>query len=109
MAAKRAGLTQALGSSSGNDATTKITQTMKISDFLALDTNGSEIAADPHGNNLAFCCMTCGHPVLVVALDNQRGSDESHPATCRGCNAQYFLDVRMQSKKLYIHTTKAGA
>lgn len=76
---------------------------MKITDFLVLDTDGSETPADPHGTNIAFCCMTCGHPVLAVALENQRGSDEEHPAICRGCNAQYFLDVRPQSGKLYIH------
>jgi hypothetical protein len=55
---------------------------MKITDFLVVDENGEEISADPHGNNLAFCCMKCGHPILAVALGNQRGSDEHtpHPA-----------------------------
>ena len=82
---------------------------MKISNFLVLDTNGSEISADPHGNNLAFCCWACGHPVLAIAFKNQRGSDEEHPAACKGCNVQYFLDIRPQSEKLYIHAVAAGA
>ena len=82
---------------------------MKITNFLVLDTNGSEIPGDPHGNNLAFCCWVCGHPVLAVALDNQRGSDEEHPASCRSCSTQYFLDVRPQAEKLYIHAAGAGA
>ena len=77
---------------------------MKITDFLVLDSDGAEIRADPHGNNVAFCCAKCGFPVLAVALDNQRGSDGDHPVVCRGCQAQYFLDVREQSAKLYIHT-----
>lgn len=82
---------------------------MKITDFWVMDTNGVEIAADPHGSNLAFCCMACGHPIVAAALDNQRGSDEEHPASCRGCNAKYFLDIRPRTEKLYIHLAGAGA
>ena len=81
---------------------------MKITDFLVMDAYGSKVAADPHGNKLAFCCMRCGHPVLAVSLENQRGSDEAHPADCRACNARYFLDVRPQSAKLYIHRAECG-
>lgn len=76
---------------------------MKITDFLIMDTNGIEICADPHGNNLAFSCPICGYPVLAVALENQRGSDEHHPACCRECETGYFLDVRLLAKKLYVH------
>jgi len=79
---------------------------MKITNFLVMDSNGSEIAADPLGNNLAFCCVKCGHPMLAVALEHQQGSDEEHPATCK---AQYFLDVRQQAEKVYIHPVGAGA
>ena len=76
---------------------------MKITDFLVMDTSGSEISADPHGNNLAFCCTACGHPIVAVALHNQRGSDANHPATCRGCNAQYFLAIQQQANRLVVH------
>ena len=82
---------------------------MRITGFLVLDANGSRIAADPYGNNLAFCCIACGHPVLAVALENQRGSDEQHPAICSGCKAGYFMDVRPQAEKLYIHLAGHGA
>ena len=82
---------------------------MKITNFLVMDSNGLKIAADPYGNNVAFCCMKCGHPVLAIALEHQRGSDEEHPVTCRTCNSQYFLDVREQAAKLYIHSVRAGA
>lgn len=67
---------------------------MKITGFLVMGAEGDEIDADPHGNNIAFCCFECAYPVLAVALENQRGSDEDHPAVCRGCAAKYFLDVR---------------
>ena len=76
---------------------------MKITDFLVMDTDGELIAADPHGNNIAFCCFKCGHPLLAVALEHQRGSDEDHPVVCRGCGSGYFLDVRLHANKLYIH------
>ena len=64
---------------------------------------GNELQADPHGNNIAICCQTCGHPVLLTALKNQRGSDESHPAICKGCGENYFLDIREHKDMLYVH------
>ena len=76
---------------------------MKITDFLVMDHYGDQIDADPHGNNIAFCCFDCGHPILAVALENQRGFDEVHPAACRGCKVKYFLDIRSNAGKLYIH------
>jgi len=80
---------------------------MKITDFLVMDGNGNEIVADPFGNNLAFTCMDCGHPVLALALENQRGSSESSPVICKGCDASYFMDIRAHAKKIYVHTTSA--
>ena len=82
---------------------------MKITDFLVMDSLGEEIPADPHGNNVAFECVICGHPVLAVALEDQRGSDEKHPAECRGCGTGFFLDVRMRAQKLYIHDVQEEA
>lgn len=76
---------------------------MNITDFLIMDTDGTEIDADASGDNLAFCCMTCGHPVLASSLENQRGSDEEHPTECKGCGIQYFLDIRIRAEKIYIH------
>ena len=77
---------------------------MKITDFLVMDSNGDEIPADPYGNNIAFDCGICEHPVLAIALENQRGSDRDHPATCRDCGTAYFLDIRPQARKVYIHS-----
>ena len=80
---------------------------VKITDFLVMDTNGDEISADAFGNNLAFNCWVCSHPVLAIALENQRGSDEDHLAVCRGCGTGYFLDVRSHAEKLYVHSDEA--
>ena len=77
---------------------------MKITDFMAMDgSNGREILADPYGNNIAISCESCGTPILLTALPNQRGSDEKHPAKCRGCGGLYFLDIRHHKEMLYIH------
>ncbi|RXR06096.1 hypothetical protein [Pseudoxanthomonas composti] len=76
---------------------------MDITDFLIMDWEGDQILADPQGSNLAFCCFTCRGPVLAVALENQRGWDEEHPAVCRRCGAAYLLGIRPHAEKLYIH------
>ncbi len=77
---------------------------MKITDFLILSSDGNtEIRADAFGNNVAFACRHCRHPVLATARENQRGSDEEHPSKCKGCGKRYFLDIRPQTRKLYIH------
>ncbi len=76
---------------------------MKVTEFLVMDSEGRRIPADAFGNNVAFCCWKCGHPILAIARDDQRGSDEKHPAKCRGCGKSYFLDVRGEAEKLYIH------
>lgn len=76
---------------------------MKITGFLILDHDGALIRADAFGNNVAFACSECGHPVLATALENQRGSDRQHLSECRGCQTGYFLDVRDHMEKLYIH------
>ncbi len=68
-----------------------------------MDADGDEIPADAFGDYVAFRCYYCGHPVLAIASENQRGSDEDHPAKCRRCGRQYFLDLRLQTEKLYIH------
>jgi transcription elongation factor Elf1 len=76
---------------------------MKITGYLVMDGGGTEVRADAFGNNVAFACAKCGHPVLATALENQRGSDEAHPSECKGCGRSYFLDVRPQAEKIYIH------
>jgi hypothetical protein len=77
---------------------------MTITNFLILRSDGTcELPADALGSNLAFCCSACGHPVLASALPDQSGSDEEHPAECKGCGERYFLDVRVHAEKLYIH------
>lgn len=79
---------------------------MKITNFLILDSNGEHIDSDAFGDNVAFRCCGCGYPVLAIALENQRGSDEDHPSECKGCGEEYFLDIRERTEKLYIHSLR---
>lgn len=76
---------------------------MKIAGYLVLNEQGVEIKADAFGCNVAFSCYECGHPILATALEDQRGSDERHPSACKGCGKSYFLDVRENTQKLYVH------
>ncbi|MFS1982980.1 hypothetical protein BCU00_003580 [Vibrio breoganii] len=83
---------------------------MKITDFDVFDENGETLEADAHGNSIAFNCFECGHPVLATCLNNQRGSDDEHPANCKGkyCDASYVLDVRERMEKLYVFNIKSN-
>lgn len=76
---------------------------MKITGFLALDEEGNQIQADSHGSNTAFCCLNCGHPILAIAREHQRGSSEACPAKCKGCGTPHFIDVRESIEKFYVH------
>jgi len=79
---------------------------MDITGFLIMDGDGDQVLADAQGQYLAFDCPGCGHPLLATTLENQRGSDEDHPAKCPDCGGAYFLDPRLSAKKLYIHSVE---
>ena len=76
---------------------------MKITDFSVKGSDGRRIPADAHGNNLAFHCEGCGHPILAIARENQRGFDQDHPATCKKCGIKYFLKLSEKSNELSIN------
>jgi predicted RNA-binding Zn-ribbon protein involved in translation (DUF1610 family) len=74
---------------------------MKITNFHCF----GEIKADAFGNNVAFSCPNCGHPVLAIIRDGQRGSKEN-PSHCKGCGNDYV--VTADSKKETICVQKAN-
>ena len=79
-----------------------------LSDCRILDADGEAIEADVLGPWMSFHCEDCGHPVLATALPNLRGSDPAHPAVCRACGHEYFLDVRWEDRRLYVCTPGHG-
>ncbi len=78
---------------------------LRITNFDVFDENGNVLLADAQGNNIAFNCFECGHPVIAIARDNQKGSDELHPAECKGenCSASFVLQINTNMKKMSIH------
>jgi len=65
---------------------------MRVTDFNVVDSRSKKIDADPFGNNIAFACFSCKHPVLAIAREHQRGNSEKNPAVCRGCGKKYFIE-----------------
>ena len=73
----------------------------KLTNCTVKNSHDDLIAAHPFGNNIAFGCQFCWHPVLATDYDNFPGSDNEHPAICRGCGRGYYLDV-ISDTLLYI-------
>ena len=58
------------------------------------NSHGEPIAADPKGNNVAFSCQICGHPILADAGRDEKGRLQKHPVErvkCIACKADYSL------------------
>lgn len=77
---------------------------MTITGFIGTYGDGSEAKIDAHGNNVAFACKQCGHPILAVAREHQRGSSPKNPAVCNGCSEKYIIEVRESSEKIVIYS-----
>lgn len=82
---------------------------MCVTDFKVESTRGEKVDADPFGNNIAFACFSCKHPVLAIAREHQRGKSKENPAICRGCEAKYFIHVERESKKVIIASLRLGS
>ena len=46
--------------------------------------------ADAHGNNVAWACSVCGHPILFVCLENQKGYN-GKLTQCKGCGETFTI------------------
>ena len=79
-----------------------------ITGFTVVGEDGYPIASDPHGNNVAFRCMSCGAPVLAVVREHQRGASADNPAECRGCHCKYWVEVLESASKLIVHRVKSA-
>jgi predicted RNA-binding Zn-ribbon protein involved in translation (DUF1610 family) len=51
--------------------------------------NGLVTQVHARGNNMAWRCPACGHPILFVYRG--RGGAPANPAECPGCNVLYHL------------------
>jgi len=59
---------------------------------VVVDQNGQSVLSDCFGNNAAIECPKCrNYPVLLIARDSQRGSNENNPSICRHCGAKVSI------------------
>jgi transcription elongation factor Elf1 len=76
---------------------------MTITGFTGIYKNGDAAKIDAHGNNVAFLCNKCGHPVLAIAREHQRGSSINKPATCLGCGEDFIIEAKEVTKNVLIY------
>lgn len=74
-----------------------------ITGFIGVYSDGSVAKVDAHGNNVAFACPVCEHPVLAIARQHQRGSSMNKPAVCNGCGEKLVVEPREGAKKVVIY------
>jgi hypothetical protein len=73
----------------------------RVTDFGLLGEKGDRALCDAYGNNVAFKCPKCGHPMLAIILpkQNRRGSTPENQAECRHCHFHAWI-VAEPAKKL---------
>ena len=75
---------------------------MKITDFKCVDSIGNQLKSDAFGNNAAVSCPNCAHPILFVALKNQKGSSFTHKTKCKGCSSDFYIEAHEEEKTIQI-------
>jgi hypothetical protein len=54
--------------------------------------DGRKVEAHASGNSLAILCPNCKkHPILLIALRLQDGSNIDYPAKCEACGKSYYI------------------
>jgi transcription elongation factor Elf1 len=75
---------------------------MKITNFICIDSEGNQLKSDSFGNNAAVACPNCNHPILFVALQNQKGSAKTHKTKCNGCALDFHIEVDENKKVIKV-------
>lgn len=52
---------------------------------------GAPTVVGADGNNLAWACPDCGHPLLFVYRRGRAGSAVTSPSRCGACAASFFI------------------
>ena len=79
----------------------------KVTDFRLVDENGDRALSDAFGNNVAFKCVKCGHPMLAIILpkQNRHGSTPENPAVCRHCGFRAWLVAEPAKRLLRVNSS----
>ena len=64
-----------------------------ITNLQCVDESGQSVPCDAFGNNVAFDCPGCGHPILAIVREHQHGSSPDKPAACRKCDFRGWVEV----------------
>ncbi len=76
-----------------------------VTDFRCVDENGQDVPCDAFGNNVALSCPKCGHPVLAIMREHQRGSAPSNLAACRKKDWKGWLIVDSEKGLLRLQSS----
>ena len=82
--------------------------TEKKSEYVVKNSYGEPIAVDHSGNNVAFTCQNCGHPILAPA-DPARQFKKSDGTYCINCEHSYSLKWKEDEPKTLIITYEGMA
>jgi hypothetical protein len=75
----------------------------KITDFRCVDGSGNAVPCDAFGNNVALGCPKCGHPILAIILENQRGFSDQNRSVCRSCKFECWVTIA-EPNQLLLHS-----
>jgi hypothetical protein len=77
----------------------------RVTDFTCVNERGERVLCDAYGNNVAFECRNCGHPMLAIVLpkQNRRGSNPDNPAVCRHCKSRFWVVAETGEKRLQVN------
>jgi hypothetical protein len=72
-----------------------------ITGLGCVDERNKNVPCDSFGTSAALLCPRCGHPVLANTRKGQRGSSPTHPARCRKCGFECWVEVERYTLKMY--------
>jgi len=73
-----------------------------VTGFRCVDERGDSVLCDAFGNNVAFRCPDCGHPVNAIAREHHRGASPDSPAECRHCSFRGWMQVDFEGELLTL-------
>jgi len=76
--------------------------TAKVTKFVCFDREGHAVLCDSFGNNVAFACPACKHPILAIMREYQRGSSSHNPSVCPSCGFRCWLTVKESELRLVV-------
>jgi len=79
----------------------------RVTDFHCVNEQEEQVPCDAYGNNAAFKCPKCGHPMLAIVLpeQNRRGSTPDNPAICRQCGFRAWVVAEPAKQLLRLQSS----